>query len=313
MYVPISIYNKQRLTQMSTEEFTMTMNTAPTLIVDYFFSSESLDDKYEVIADIINRTEITAKKILSIIASTYHNSDYICDMITYIVKKYNVDVNTLNKQTLFNNPFLIKPFLLNGLDPGLFTEKIMYDLLHKGTHTGFYFHFDPIFVDILSIILNHNPMFLYEYFENENNCDQIINHLLYSYDKKLFMMCLDNGLKIGSMEFDGFIEYIREGEDPSIQIDHDFAIELIKKYRSEPEIFIDDAFDSILYLALKYSSKQTIEYIISSDITAEEIKHALNAYDNTENVLINLLNKFENEFDTKDIINLCIENRSFYG
>ena len=271
------------------------------------FSHENIPS---IIDHILSTTKITSEKLIKIMSSNLVCNDiYAIGLIQYIIQKYNPNMDKILNDNNFCNPYTIKIFFDNRLDVDLISHKKLIEML-KFDRTVY---LRDIFMEVFEIIHEKNPIYFSQFFSDMKNSNSIIHYLLRTnmYSTELFLFCVENGLHIDSGEFIDYLNYLEEEyEGRRSSMNEKFVIDLLKTYRSAPEIFHDNSNSEILHLALKYSGDQALQYIIDSDINVDEIKLALNNNDKSDFRLMRIVQKYGSKLDEKDIFNLSFENRS---
>ena len=274
------------------------INNLDSLFIEYLYSSGLENEIFSVLNHIIGTTKIKPIDLVNIIDRPNYEANSVKKIliIEYLIKEYSIDVcDICNKKTL-SNIYMIEMLLSNRLDPNIITPDILSkNIIHIYKKNLFA---SGTLMNVLKTISENNPVYLSDYFSIKKNCDVVICYFLnmpHDYNHLLFLFFIENGLNIYKNELDKHIHTMEKCDyDREFSINPQFAIDLLKMYRLKPDIFHDDAEDHILYMALKFSGKETLQYIIDSDISSIEIKSALNVYNN--NVLSDHIRSIMNKY-----------------
>ena len=304
-----------KIINLSGDELEKYIESVP--VNEYYPGIGEFENNIIITDHIFFTTNITPVKMMEKIlpASWYirHGSENRIKLIKYIIENYIDDVNEIDNENIFINIYLIDTLIDNGLDVNIITsEKIILLLENYLKHSYKGHGSNPqIILKILQVVNNNNSAHLNDFFANIDNCNLMMNILLKtrSYSRQLFLFFIENGLKIYKNPIIDHINYLKEYFE-NTSISTKFIIDLLKTFRSSPEIFYDNVNDAILYLAVNFSTEKVLKYITESDIAAEEIKAALRTCGYNNNGIGRhrhaMIRKYQHELDIEEIVGLCM-------
>lgn len=287
--------------------------------VELFFTNEKINVnlKYELIDNLFIKTAIEPIDIC-----VYFFSERLIydskNSIVYVLEKFKLNIHDIymmidnNQHSTIRSMQILFAFYELGLDPsytksehikdmisqrGIYVSKLSSDVRHN-TNSA-----------ILRIMMNYFTI-MPNLFIDDVLCNDIISDMLMDYNEELFTLYLKNGLRIYSDYFCGQYNLsINENDTSYIKnINSEFMIKLINLYETDPDIFEPNAYEYILFCALKSCQEKIFEYIVNSNITSEQIKSAINICENPNKNFIfdKFINKYENELSAKDIASLLM-------